>query len=150
MDEGGKVWVNDKWVNKKDTPINSKLGLRFKMNESKDVQLLKDFVSFTLPPFDWIGISNISKAAEEVKHFLYHSIGQLRALELNYVGDLLDGSEWEEAIVKTLPRVKEAVYLNNFSFSKEQMEAIVDNSLHLECLRVCQCELRKWCFVKIS
>jgi hypothetical protein len=47
------------------------------MNESKNVQLLKDLTPFALPPFDYINIDKISKAAEEVKHFLYHSIGQL-------------------------------------------------------------------------
>jgi hypothetical protein len=126
--------VNNKLVNGKDTPINSELKLCLDMNKSKDVQLLKDLAPFSLPPFDYISIDDISKAAEEVKHFLYHSIGQLRTLRLNYDGDLLDGSEWKEAIVKTLPRVKETVYLYNFSFSKEQVEAIVDNSLHLEYL----------------
>jgi hypothetical protein len=119
------------------------------MNESKNVQLLKDLTPFALPPFDYINIDKISKAAEEVKHFLYHSIGQLWALQLNLSGDLLDGSEWVEAIVKTLPRVKVIVFLHNFSFSKEQVEAIVDNSLHLETLVMALCKLRKWCFVSL-
>jgi hypothetical protein len=119
------------------------------MNESKDVQLMKDLASFALPPFDYITILDISKAAEEVKHFLYHSIGQLRQLQLNYLSDFLDGSEWEKAIVKTLPNVKKRVLLYNFSFSKEQVEAIVDNSLHLEVLGMAQCKLRKWCFVSL-
>jgi hypothetical protein len=148
MDEGGGVYVNDKKVNGKDTPINRKLGLRLDMDESKDEQLLKDLAPFALPPFDYIDIDDISKAAEEVKHFLYHSIGQLRNLVLNN-GDLLDGSEWVEAIVKILPRVKVAVYLLYFSFSKEQVEAIVDNSLHLEELVMNYCKLRKWCFVSL-
>jgi hypothetical protein len=116
------------------------------MNESKDVQLLKDLAPYALPPFDYIGIRDISKTAEEVKHFLSHSIEQLRALDLNKYGDLLDGSEWVEAIVKTLPRVKKKVELYNFNFSKEQVEAIVDNSLHLETLGMNNCKLRKWCF----
>jgi hypothetical protein len=119
------------------------------MNSSKAVQLLKDLAPFALPPFDCIGIFNISKAAEEVKHFLYHSIGQLRELDLNCKGDLLDGSEWVEAIVKTLPSVKKTVLLYNFSFSKEQVEAIVDNSLHLKYPWMCECKLRKWCFVSL-
>jgi hypothetical protein len=119
------------------------------MDKSKDVQLLKDLAPFALPPFYGIDMRNISKAAEEVKHFLYHSIKQLRQLDLNFDGDLLDGSEWVEAIVKTLPRVKEGVSLTNFSISKEQVEAIVDNSLHLEALDMIVCKLRKWCFVSL-
>jgi hypothetical protein len=149
MDEGGKVKVNNKSVNGKDTPINSELGLTLDMNESKDVQLLKDLAPFALPPFERIDIYDISKAAEEVKHFLYHSIGQLRTLWLNFDSDLLDGSEWVEATVKTLPRVKQTVYLYRFSFSKEQVEAIVDNSLHLDQLEMQSCKLRKWCFVSL-
>jgi hypothetical protein len=134
----------------KDTPtINNELGLGLEMNRSKEVHLLKDLAPFALPPFHYIGISNISKAAEEVKHFLYHSIGQLRTLDLNSNCDLFDGSEVVEAIVKTLPRVKETVLLWNFSFSKEQVEAIVDNSLHLEYLGMSRCKLRKWCFVSL-
>jgi hypothetical protein len=119
------------------------------MDKSKDVQLLKDLAPFSLPPFDRIEIYYISKAAEEVKHFLYHSIGQLRALSLNIDSGLLDGSEWKETIVNTLPSVKETVCLRHFSFSKEQVEAIVDNSLHLEYLGIFQCKLRKWCFVSL-
>jgi hypothetical protein len=141
-----RKWMDDS--NGKDTPINSKLHLWLYMDKSKDVQLLKDLAPFSLPPFNYISIDNISKAAEEVKHFLYHSIGQLRTLSLN-CGGLLDGSEWEEVIVKTLPRVKEAVYLINFSFSKEQVEAIVDNSLHLQFLKMFACKFRKWCFVSL-
>jgi hypothetical protein len=114
------------------------------MNKSKDVQLLKDLAPFALPPFERIDIYYISKAAEEMKHFLYHSIGQLRRLSLNCDDHLLDGSEWVEAIVKTLPRVKQGIWLNNFSFSKEQVEAIVDNSLHLETFGMRYCKLRKW------
>jgi hypothetical protein len=134
-------------VEGKDTPINSQLKLKLEMNKSKDVQLLKDLAPFALPPFDRIDIRDISKAAEEVKHFLYHSIRQLRALYLNTAGFcLLDGSEWVEAIVRALPRVKERVYLMYFSFSKEQVKAIVDNSLHLETLWMYECKLRKWCF----
>jgi hypothetical protein len=91
----------------------------------------------------------ISKAAEEVKHFLYHSIGQLRQLDLNFDGGLLDGSEWVESIVKTLPRVKERVHLYKFSFLKEQVEAIVDNSFHLVYLGMTACKLRKWHFVSL-
>jgi hypothetical protein len=134
----------------KDTPIDSELELYLRMNRSKDVQLLKDLAPFALPPFGYINICDISKAAEEVKHFLYHSIGQLKLLDLNYeYGDLLDGSEWVEAIAKTLPRVKQTVWLNKFSFSKEQVEAIVDNSLHLKYLVMKWCELRKWCFASL-
>jgi hypothetical protein len=149
MDEGGDVEVNRKLVKGKNTPINSQLRLDLYMNKSKDVKLLKDLALFALPPFDYIFIEDISKAAEEVKHFLYHSIGQLRRLSLNYDSNLLDGSEWVEAIVKTLPRVKETVGLCNFSFSKEQVEAIVDNSLHLKTLGMNNCKLRKWCFVSL-
>jgi hypothetical protein len=149
MDEGGEVCVNGYNVNGKDTPINSKLQLKLYMNRSKDLQLLKDFAPFTLPPFDKIRIYKISEAAEEVKHFLCHSIGQLKALILNFNSEELDGSEWVETIVKTLPRVKERVYFWNFSFSKEQVEAIVDNSLHLEALSMHYCKLRKWCFVSL-
>jgi hypothetical protein len=137
-----RKWM-DEYEYKKNTPINSKLLLELFMDKAKDVQLLKDLPPFALPPFYWITISYISKAAEEVKHFLYHSIGQLRKLNLNYDGDLLDGSEWVEAIVKTVPKVKEEVGLRNFSFSKEQVEVIVDNSLHLEYLMMYQCKLRK-------
>jgi hypothetical protein len=117
------------------------------MKKSIDVQLLKYFAPFALPPFNSIYIRDISKAEEEMRHFLYHSIGQLRELDLNYDSDLLEWSEWMEAILKTLSRVKETVSLRNFSFSKEQVEAIVDNSLHLEFLGMQWCKLRKWCFV---
>jgi hypothetical protein len=120
------------------------------MKKSKDVKLLKDLALFALPPFDYIGIENISKAAEDVKHFLHHSIGHTRGLRLNYYGDLLDGSEWKEAIVKALPRVKDTVYLKNFIFSKEPVEAIVDNSLHLKLLGMYYCTLRKWCFMNLN
>jgi hypothetical protein len=144
-----KIKVNSKFVNGGYTPINSELQLILNMNESKDVQLLKDLTPFVLPPFDYINIRNISEAAEEVKHFFYHSIGQLRELDLNYNNALLDGSKWVEAIIKTLPRIKQMIYLWNFSFSKEQVEAIVDNSLHLEALGMAQCKLRKWCFVSL-
>jgi hypothetical protein len=58
----------------------------------------------------------------------------------------LDGSDWAEAIVKALPKVKKYVGLNNFSFSKEQLEAILDNSLHLKRLWIIKCKLRKWCY----
>jgi hypothetical protein len=142
-DSNGDVWMNGKSVNVKDTPIISKLGLELDMDKSKDLMLLKDLAPFALPPFIYINIRNISKAVEEVKHFLYHSIGQIRELGLNFEGDLVDGSEWVEAIVKTLPRVKETIYFFNFSFSKEQVEAIVDNSLHLEYLSMSECKLRK-------
>jgi hypothetical protein len=118
------------------------------MKISKDVQLLKDIAPFSLPPFDVISIDHISEAAEEVTNFLCHSIGQPRELYL-YGSHLLDGSEWEEAIVKTLPRVKKEVILNNFCFSKEQVEAIVDNSLHLRKIRMNYCKLRKWCLVSL-
>jgi hypothetical protein len=134
----------------KNTPINSKLQLWLHMEESKDVQLLNDLAPFALPPLDFIGIRDISKAAEEVKHFLYHSIGQLRALSLNCDGALLDVSKWEETIVKTLPRVKLTVCLSNFSFSKKQVESNVDNSLHLETLEIAQCKFRKLCFVSLN
>jgi hypothetical protein len=116
----------------KDTPINSKLGLELDMEKSKDVQLLEDLHHFTLPPFYFIKILNISKAAEEVRHFLCHSIGQLKQLSLNPLGKKLDGSEWKEAIVKVLSSVEKRMYLYNFSFSKEHVEDIVNNSLHLE------------------
>jgi hypothetical protein len=52
MDEGGEVLVNGKYVNGKDTPINSELKLFLYMNTSEDVQLLKDLAPFSLPPFD--------------------------------------------------------------------------------------------------
>jgi hypothetical protein len=149
MDEVGKVCVNGKWLNLSDTPINSELQLSFKINKPKDMELLKYLAQFALPPFDYINISDISKAAEEVKQFLHRSIGQLRELYLNRNSDLLDGSEWKEAIVKILPRVKGRVWLNFFSFSKAQVEAIVDNSLHLETLGMNNCKLRKWRFVSL-
>jgi hypothetical protein len=149
MDDDGQVYLNNKWVKLKNTPIDSELRLDPNMNNSKDVQLLKDLAPFTLPPFDRINLIYISRAAEEAKHFLYHSIGQLTMLILNEKGDFLDGSEWGEAIVKALPRVKKHVSLNEFSFSKEQVEAIVDNSLHLETLGMYSCKLRKWCFVSL-
>jgi hypothetical protein len=149
MDEYGEVYVFEEEVNYKDTPINNELELKLKMYESEDLQLLKDLAPFALPPFDWIRIGISSKVAEGVKHFLYHSIGQLRRLYLNFNGDLFDGSEWVEAIVKTLPRVKQRVILIGINFSKEQVEAIVDNSLHLECLGMSYCKLRKWCFVSL-
>jgi hypothetical protein len=64
--------------------------------------------------------------------------------------DLLDGSEWEELIVKALPRLKEYIGLENFNFSKEQAEAIFNNSLHLETIWMENCKFRKWCFVQID
>jgi hypothetical protein len=144
--EGGRVYVNGKLQNGNDTLIDSKLGLLFDMREHKDVQLLKNFSPFTFPPFDKINIHNLSEAEEEVKHFLVHSLGQIRELGVNSNGDLLDGSGWVEAIIKTLPNVKEMVELGHLSFSKEQMEAIVNNSLHLKTLKVYECKLRKWSF----
>jgi hypothetical protein len=118
--------------NKKNTPINSELGLELDMEKSEDVQLLKDLSHFPLPPFYLIKILNISMKAKKVRHFLCHSIGQLKQLSLNPLGKKLDGSEWKEAIVEALSSVEKRIYLYNFRFSKEQVEAIVDNSLHLE------------------
>jgi hypothetical protein len=63
----------EKW---KDTPIDSELELDLQMNESKSVQLLRDLAPFALPPFDYIHIYDLSKAAKEVRHFLVHSLGQ--------------------------------------------------------------------------
>jgi hypothetical protein len=146
MDEGGRVYVNGKLQNGEDTLIDNKLGLLFDMREHKDVQLLKYFFPFTLPPFDKINIHNLSEAEEEVKHFLVHSLGQTRELGVNFNGDLLDGSGWVEAIIKTLPSVKEMVELAHLSFSKEQIESVVDNALHLKTLKVYECKLRKWKF----
>jgi hypothetical protein len=94
------------------------------MDESKDVQLLKNLASFALPPFNYINIRSFSKAVKEVNHFLACSLGQSRILILDSNGDSLDGSEWMEAIVKALSRVNESVYFNEFSFSKEQVEVI--------------------------
>jgi hypothetical protein len=79
------------------------------MDESKDVHLLKDLVPFSLPTFTEIQILNISSAVTEVKHFLVHSLGQQTRLELNCDGDLMDGSEWVETIVKVLPKVKKGI-----------------------------------------
>jgi hypothetical protein len=115
------------------------------MSKSKDVQLLKCLASFALPLFYMIGINHLSKAEREVKHFLGHSLGQTRELYLNRGSDLLDGSEWLQTIVKVLPRVIERVQFYKFSFSKEQVESIVDSSLHLEELLIVNCKLRKWC-----
>jgi hypothetical protein len=136
----------EKW---KDTPIKNILQLKFYTDKSKDEQLFKNLAPFALPPSDYIGIYDISKAAETVKHFLFHSIGQTEGLQLNYDGDLLDVSEWVEAIVKALHRVEQRVFLFNLSFSKKQVEAIVNNSLHLESLSMDDCKFRKWCFMSL-
>jgi hypothetical protein len=130
---------------KKDTPIDSQLKLELSLDESKDVQLLKDLAFYALPPLSYISIKHLSGAAEEMKHFLVHSLGQLTRLDLNHDSDLLDGSEWVEAIANALLRVKERALLCNFSFTKEQVEIIVDNTLHLEWLVIRSCKLRKWC-----
>jgi hypothetical protein len=148
MDGEKEVNTNGEWKLGKAAPINSKLGLYFPMDQSKNVRLLKDLAPFALPPFSWISISHASKAVMEVEHFLYHCLGHPKRLILNHSSDLLDGSEWTEAIVKALLKVKEKVDLCNFIFSKEQVEAIVDNSLHLEELYIKQCKLRKWCDLK--
>jgi hypothetical protein len=137
--------VGERW---KDTPIDSQLRLELDMNKSKDVQLLKNLASFAFPPIDYVKIDDLSKAVRKVKRLLTQSLGQLRHLHLNDKNDLLDGSEWVEAIVMALPRVKKEVQLWNFSFSKEQVEAIVDNSLHLEYLGIIECKLRKWCYLR--
>jgi hypothetical protein len=150
MDKGGRVMDDYGRPKGSDTPINRKLQFWLDMNKYKDVRLLEDLAPFSLPPFDEIYIDNISDSAEDVKHFLYHSIGQLRKLGLNCEGDLSDGSEWVEAIVKALPSVKKEVSLYNFSFLKEQVETIVDNSLHLEKLLMGYCKLRKCFFICLS
>jgi hypothetical protein len=129
----------------KDTLVDSELNLCLYMYKPEAVQLLKNLAPFILPPSDCIQILELSKAVVEVKHFLAHSMGQPRQLYLNHHdSDLLDGSEWVEAIVKALPRVKEAVSFCNFSFSKEQVEAIVNNSFNLETLEIKWCKLRKY------
>jgi hypothetical protein len=120
------------------------------MRRFKNVQLLENLAPFALPPLKRIKISYLSKAERDVKHFLVHSLGQLKDLSLNQGGDSLDGSEWVEAIAKALPRVKKYVYLWRFNFSKEQMEAIVDNSFHLESLDINECKLRKWCDLRCN
>jgi hypothetical protein len=127
----------------KGIPINCKSKLELDMRRFKNVQLLENLAPFALPPFKEIRINYLSKAERDVKHFLVHSLGQIKDLSLNQVGDSLDGSEWVEAIAKALPRVRKYVYLWEFSFSKEQVEAIVDNSLHLESLNINECKLRK-------
>jgi hypothetical protein len=136
-----RKWLDEKWM--KETPIDSKLELSLFMDKSKDAQLLEDLVPFELPPFHWINIDRLSKGVRRVKHFLTYSLGQIKILYLNYESALLDGSEWMDAILNALPKVKEAAGLWNFSFSKEQVEALVDNSLHLERLRLIQCKWRK-------
>jgi hypothetical protein len=131
----GEMW--------KSTPICSELELNIDMNESKDVCLLKNLASFALPPIDLTRIKYLSKREMEVKHFLAHSLGELRDLSLNSHGELLDGNEWVETIAKILPRVKEKVTLKNASLSKEQVEAIVNNSFHLKTLVIREWKLRK-------
>jgi hypothetical protein len=151
LDENENVFNEDtnEAINRKNTPIDSNLEIGLDIGESEDVQLLKDLAPFTLPPFFNIQINFLSKAVEEVKHFLTHSLGQTIRLCLNdYKGELLDGSDWVETISKALPRVKKALTIFNFNFSKEQVEAIINNSLHLEYLFIRYCKLRKWCCVK--
>jgi hypothetical protein len=130
-----------------ETPIDSEFELHLDMNRSKHVQLLKDLAFFTLPPIDSVSIIFISKAEEEVKHFLIHSLGTTRALRLNCyrIKSLMDGSQWTEAIVQALPKIKQRIELWKFSFSKQQVEVIVDNSHHLERLEIMDCKLRKLC-----
>jgi hypothetical protein len=115
------------------------------MEEPKDVQLLKNLAPFALPPFCFITMDKLSPAAEEVKHFLTHSLGELKQLSLNEYGDLLDGSEWMKAIANAFPRVKDIIDLHKFSFSKKQVETIINNSLHLQWLEIDQCKFRKLC-----
>jgi hypothetical protein len=137
-----------KWMNlerENDTPIDSEYWLYLNMDNFKDVKLLKDLTPFALPPFYYIEIKNLSKAAEEVKNFLFNSLGQQRTLALNYDSDLVDGSEWVEAIIDALSRVKVKACLWNFNLSKENVEAIIDNSLHLEELWIRTSKLRKKC-----
>jgi hypothetical protein len=134
----------------KDIPIKRGSKVELDMRRFKNVKLLRDLAPFALPPLKKIVINYLSKAEREVKHFLVHSLGQQIDLSLNQGGDLLDGKEWVEAIVKALPRVKKYVYLWEFSFSKEQVEAIVDNSLHLESLDINRCKLRKWCDLRCN
>jgi glycogen synthase len=136
LDGKEKIYAKGKYKKGKDTPINSNLELRFDMNESEDVQLIKNLAPFALPPFSYGRIHSLSYAEKEVKHFLAHSIGQLNVLNLNYGGDLLNGRDWVEAIVKVFSKVKEKIYLCKFSFSKEQVEAIVDKALHLRSLGI--------------
>jgi hypothetical protein len=114
------------------------------MNRFKDVQLLRDLAPITLPPFNWIQIYNLSsEVLNEVDFFLTHSLGQPSKLDLNN-GALLDGREWVGAILKALPKVKKTVELCRFSFTKEHVEEIVDNSHHLEYLGIRWCKLRKY------
>jgi hypothetical protein len=127
----------------KDIPIKRGSKVELDMSKFKNVKLLRDLAPFTLPPLKRIKISDLSKAERDVKHFLVHSLGQLKDLSLNQGGDSLNGSEWVEVIVKTLPRVKEFAHLWKISFSKEQVEAIVDNSFHLKSLHINECKLRK-------
>jgi hypothetical protein len=130
--------VDDEQVaTKKDTPINSSLQLTLDMCQSKDVQLVRDLSIFVLPPIDYIGINYLSEATQEVKSFLTDSFRQTRILGLNWDGHLEDGSKWVKEIVKAFSKVEERVELRNFRFSKEEMEDIVDNSLHLDYLGIC-------------
>jgi hypothetical protein len=127
-----RMWLDN--GKEKDTPIDSELSISLYMNKSLDVQLLKDLAHFELPPFKRIDIYYLRDSASEVKHFLAHSFGQLSELCLNYDCYDLDGSKWEEAIAKAIPKVKNSVCLCNFSFRKKQMEIIVGSSFHLKSL----------------
>jgi hypothetical protein len=139
-----KTWMTKKeHLIESDTPIDSKLGLSLDMKESNDVQLLTNLAPFTLPPIHYASISSLSEAIGEAKHFLIHSLGKINAIHLNRNGDLLNGSEWVEVIVKALPRIEKFAFIKAFKFSKEQVEAIIDNSFHLESLQVYGCQLRK-------
>jgi hypothetical protein len=111
----------------KETPIDSELRLVLSMNESKDIELLKNLTPFALPPLDCIIIYCLTKAERNVRHFLAYSLGQQKELTLNYDGKLLDGSKWVETIIIAIPKLKEKVSLERFRFSKEQVEAIIDN-----------------------
>jgi hypothetical protein len=132
----------------KDSPANRSLKLYLFMSEPKDVQLLRNLAPFALPRFKMISIIHLSKGGEEeVNHFLTYSLGKTKELFMN-LNDYsqVNASKWIEAIVKALPKVKNGVILGSFSFKKEQVQEIINNSFHLNWLRFEGCKLRKWCF----
>jgi hypothetical protein len=138
-----KKWkYGESW---KDTPKNISLQLTLFLDKSKDARLLKDLAAFALPPFHKMDIRSISQAAEEANHFLTYSLWKLNELYFNWSwwGDVLDGSGWVDAIAKALPRVEKRVDLWHFSFSKKQVETIIDNSMHLKYLGIKECVFRK-------